>query len=232
MRKNDPSGGLRQWLERFAPAAVRRRLLLLLAGQCVLYWGAKALTRSRFHHCLALPIDGKIPLLPWTVLIYFGCFAFWAFAYAVILREESARGKNRFFFAELTGKLLSALCFVILPTTLNRPEIRGSGLFPWLMRFLYAVDAPDALFPSLHCFVSWMCFVGLRGKPQISKAFKLTAALAAVLVFAATLTTKQHVFVDVLGGVALAELVWLASGAAERLLRRKGEKSSKETEKE
>lgn len=35
------------------------------------------------------------------------------------------------------------------------------------MRFVYAVDAADNLFPSIHCLVSWFCYIGLRGRRDI-----------------------------------------------------------------
>ena len=35
--------------------------------------------------------------------------------------------------------------------------------------------------------------------------------MIAVLVFVSTLVTKQHVIVDVIGGVVVAELTWLVS---------------------
>ena len=200
-----------EWLDSFAPKRVRRQLLALLAGQCLSYWGGKLLTLNRVHCCMALPLDEMIPVVPWTTLIYFGCFLFWAVGYAIILRTEP-EGTHRFFRAELLGKLICFLFFVAIPTTSARPEISGSGIFAWFMRFLYAADTPRALFPSMHCFVSWMCVVGLRGKPQISKAYRATAVIAALLVFASTLTTKQHVLVDVPAGVALAELVYYVSG--------------------
>ena len=50
--------------------------------------------------------------------------------------------------------------------------------------------------------------------------WKICSAVIAVSVFCATLTTKQHVIVDVFAGVALAELCWLVSGAIEK--RRRG----------
>ena len=218
MKRTDPQNTFLRRVDTWVPARVRRQLLALLAAQCVLYWGAQLLTRSRFHHSMALPLDELIPVLPWTVVIYFGCFVFWAVNYAIILRMEP-EGSYRFFFAELTGKFIAAVFFVAVPATLTRPEITGSGVFPWMMRFLYKVDTPNALFPSLHCFVSWMCFLGLRDKPQISKAYKAFSAGMAVLVFFATLTTKQHVVVDVIAGFALAELVWHGSGAIAKRLR-------------
>lgn len=228
MKRENTGKPFRERLDAWAPAPVRLRLLLLLIAQCVLYWGAKCLTRNRVHHMMALPLDGKIPQLPWTVIIYFGCFLFWAVNYAIALREELGSSR-RFFCAELCGKVIAGALFVAVPATLVRPEVTGTGVFPWILRFLYRVDAPDALFPSVHCFNSWMCFIGVRGNPRIPRGYRVFSAIMAVLVFAATLTTKQHVIVDVAAGVALAELTWHIFG---RIERRKNGVCSEEKEKE
>ena len=218
MKRTDSQNKFLSRFDAWLPARVRLQLLALLAAQCFFYWGPQILTRNRFHHSMALPLDDLIPVLPWMIVIYFGCFLFWAVNYAIILRAEP-EGSHRFFFAELAGKFIAAVFFVALPATLTRPEITGSGVFPWMMRFLYKVDIPSALFPSVHCFVSWMCFLGLRDKPQISKAYKAFSAGMAVLVFFSALTTKQHVVADVIAGFALAELVWHGSGVIANRLR-------------
>ena len=74
------------------------------------------------------------------------------------------------------------------------------------MMFLYSVDAADNLFPSIHCLVSWFCFIGLRGKKEIPFWYRAFSCFFAILVFLSTLTTKQHVIWDVAGGVLLAEI--------------------------
>ncbi len=219
MKRFVSDDGSRVALRNCFPKGVGLRLLILLAVQLLAYFGAKLLIRGRPMLCMALPVDERIPLLPWTIVIYFGCYLFWALNYALILRAEQGNS-SRFFRAELLGKLVCFLIFVTVPTTLPRPEIVGSGVFSELMRLLYAADAPDALFPSLHCYVSWMCVVGLRGKPEIPGGWKACSALIAVLVFCSTLTTRQHVLADVFAGVALAELCWLVSGAIETRRRR------------
>lgn len=197
----------KEWM----PKRIRIQLLILLAGQCLSYWGAKLLIQNREHLSMALPLDGRIPLLPWTSLIYFGCFLFWVINYTIILNTEP-EGTYRFFRAELMGKLVCFLTYVLLPTVIIRPQITGSGIFSTVMRLMYAVDYSDALFPSMHCFVSWMCVIGLRGKPDISREYRIFSVIMAFLVFFATLTTKQHVIVDVFAGVILAETVYFISG--------------------
>ena len=74
------------------------------------------------------------------------------------------------------------------------------------MLWVYSVDAADNLFPSIHCLVSWFCYIGIRGREDLPVWYRRFSCVMALLVCASTLTTKQHVLVDVAGGILLAEL--------------------------
>lgn len=69
----------------------------------------------------------------------------------------------RFLMADWLAKAVCFICYVVYPTTNTRPEIVGSDIWAQLMRFLYSMDAADNLFPSIHCLVSWLCYIGIRG---------------------------------------------------------------------
>lgn len=202
---------MKEKIKNFVPRHVFIQLLILLLGQLLSYYGAKKIIENLPHMYIGQPIDELIPLIPCTIIIYYGCFLFWAYNYAVILRNEP-EGTYRFFSAELLGKLICFICYVAFPTVMARPEITGSGIFSRIIAMMYSIDAPDALLPSMHCFVSWMCVIGLRGKPEITRRHRILSVIAAVLVFIATLTTKQHVIIDVITGIILAELVYFITG--------------------
>ena len=78
--------------------------------------------------------------------------------------------------------------------------------------WLYSIDAADNLFPSIHCLVSWFCFLGIRGRQEIPKWYQYLSCVIAVCVFLSTLMTKQHVVWDVAGGVILAQICFTVSG--------------------
>ena len=80
-----------------------------------------------------------------------------------------------------------------------------------LMRFLYSMDAADNLFPSIHCLVSWLCYIGIRGNKKVPQWIRTTFCICAIAVFISTLTTKQHVIYDVVAGVALVEVTYRVS---------------------
>ncbi len=189
--------------------ATRWRLLLppaaLLWNQLV-YWGGAALAETRHHYQFSTALDRAIPLIPWTVCIYFGCYAFWALHYclcaAVPLRAR------RFFTADFIAKGVCFVFFVGLPTTMARPAVQGLNVWESLVRALYILDAPVNLFPSIHCLNSWLCWASARDIPAFSRGYKAFALCAAVAVCISTLTLRQHVLLDVAGGILLAEVCW------------------------
>lgn len=202
---------MKDMLKKWMPKRIIIQLIILLAVHCASYYGAKYIINGGDYYYIGSALDSRIPLLPWTVIFYYGCFFFWIVYYTLILNTEPD-GTCRFFRAEILGKVICFLFYVLLPTTMIRPVVTETGFFPNVIRMMYSIDTPDALFPSMHCFVSWMCVVGLRGKPEIPRKHRIIAVIAALLVFMATLTTKQHVIVDVISGVLLAELVYFISG--------------------
>lgn len=117
----------------------------------------------------------------------------------------------RFLMADWLAKAVCFICYVVYPTTNTRPEIVGSDIWAQLMRFLYSMDAADNLFPSIHCLVSWLCYIGIRGNKKVPQWIRTTFCICAIAVFISTLTTKQHVIYDVVAGVALVEVTYRVS---------------------
>ena len=189
--------------------ATRWRLLLppaaLLWNQLV-YWGGAALAETRHHYQFSTALDRAIPLIPWTVCIYFGCYAFWALHYCLCAAVPTRA--RRFFTADFIAKGVCFVFFVGLPTTMVRPAVQGLNVWESLVRALYILDAPVNLFPSIHCLNSWLCWASARDIPAFSRGYKAFALCAAVAVCISTLTLRQHVLLDVAGGILLAEVCW------------------------
>lgn len=183
-------------------------LFLTLACNSLAYYGTRLLMSDRFHYNLSNSLDELIPVVPWMVTIYFGCYLFWIVNYILGCRQEREKA-FRFMAADLVAKLVCMACFLLFPTTNTRPVIEGSSIWDELMRLLYQVDAADNLFPSIHCLTSWFCYIAVRENKKIPKWYQAVSALMAFSVCVSTLTTKQHVLIDVIAGVALAELSYL-----------------------
>lgn len=118
----------------------------------------------------------------------------------------------QFITADLIMKIIAFSFFVLMPCTISRPEIIGNDIYSELMRFLYSIDSPNNLFPSLHCVFSWMTIKTLINNPRIDKWYLYLNYLMCISVAIVTLTTKQHVFVDIIAGFLIAEFSYQLAG--------------------
>lgn len=193
-----------QKIREIIPAKMCLPLLAAIACNTVTYFGTRLLTAGRVHYDISCAPDGRIPLVPWTVAIYFGAYLFWIVNYIIGVRQREEEA-FRFISADFAAKLVCLACFLIFPTTNVRPEIAGSSVWDALMRFLYEIDAADNLFPSIHCLTSWFGFLAVRGNERVPKWYRALSLVVALAICASTLTTKQHVLADVFAGIALAE---------------------------
>ena len=73
-------------------------------------------------------------------------------------------------------------------------------------------DTPDNLFPSIHCLASWFCWIGVRNRRDLHPAVRYLALVLAILICISTVTTKQHVIVDIFAGIFLAEFCYWVAG--------------------
>ena len=187
-------------------------LLSAVAANTLVYSGARAIAGDRQHLCLATALDEAVPFLPWTIVIYWGvALPFWVFGYVWAVKQDRTEA-NRFFLAHLLGEWGCFCCFVLLPTTMKRPDVMGNDLFSWLVQLTYVLDHPDNLLPSIHCFVSWLCWIDVRENRKAPLWYQILSFFLASAVCISTLTVKQHVLVDAAAGIALAEASFWTAG--------------------
>ena len=100
--------------------------------------------------------------------------------------------------------IISCFIFFLFPTMCLRPNSIDAN---WLYKIFTAFEKPLNAFPSMHVsLVLVTCTFSLSdvNYPNYTKVFILMWTLAIIY---STLSTKQHVFADVIGGV----IVWVLS---------------------
>ena len=188
----------------FIPKIMIIPLLLSMTWNSITYFGSRLLTSDWKHFNVEVMLDSVIPFLPWTVSIYLSCYVFWVVNYILGVRQDRAE-VLRFISADFFAKTICLICFLVIPTTNVRPEVGMEGIWNRLMIWLYNTDAADNLFPSIHCLTSWFCYIAVRKNKRIPGIYVIFSLLFAISICISTLTTKQHVIVDVIGGIGLAE---------------------------
>lgn len=194
-----------KFLDKIIPRRCSLPLILCGLVNFAVYYGGMLLSHYFPMHNWTLGIDSVFPLMPLWTIIYVLSFIFWIVNYILISRD-SPQMVYRLAAADICAKIVCLIFFVFIPTTLDQPSLDGFGWQAALLRIIYALDQPVNLFPSIHCLVAWLCFRPLLNCKHIKPWYKVCSLVFSFLVFFSTLFTKQHVFVDVIGGWVLAEL--------------------------
>lgn len=174
------------------------------------YYGGRLIAQNMYHRILMLPLDDRIPVIPWTAIIYILFFPFWMFNYALAAKRDRTF-VMRFFCADFLSRGICLIFYIIIPTTLVQPDIPKDAFLGWMLRMVYYFDRPDNLFPSIHCLVSVMAAGGIIGDENVPKWYRALSCLIAAAICLSTLTTKQHLALDLFSGIALAGIVWLTA---------------------
>lgn len=199
---------MRDKIERLLPFYALIPIAVCLIFNVLVYNGNRLLTAGRVHFDFSIPaIDGAIPFWRWMIVFYVLSYVFWAVGYIVIAREDRKFCYDMF-AGELIGKFFCLVFFLALPTEM--PDWPSGTFaiengFDWLTQFIYDMDEPNNLFPSIHCSESWVCLRGIWKSKKVNTPFRIASLVMTLGIFASTVLVKQHVFIDILGGVAVAE---------------------------
>ena len=176
-------------------------MLLLNAA---VFWGTRLITDNRIHYDLSGLLDYHIPFVPLFIIPYILAFVQWTVGYIVIAR----RGKeycNMVMGGEMISKLIVGIIFLILPTIMLREKVAGNDVFSQAVILIYKIDPPTNLFPSIHCLESYICMKSALEMKDLDKRYRITMVVMSVLVYMSTVFIKQHVVMDFLGAVIVAE---------------------------
>ena len=203
---------LKKYIDPIIPLYCIVPLVSCFALNMLVYSGTMYLCADWYHHDLTTWLDDQVPLVSQWMYIYFGCYLFWIANYILVARihRDDREHFYRFVMTDMMSRLVCAVFYIGFPTTNIRPDVTIDSFSDWMLAFLYRIDQPANLFPSIHCLVSWLCYVGIRKSDKVSVSYKIFSCIFALLVAASTQFTKQHYIADAVAGLALAEfLFWL-----------------------
>lgn len=207
-RGNTISNQMRQGIAKIVPSYAIIPLLSCLAWNCIVYWSTQVLCAHRPHFDFSTAFDQALPFQSWWILIYVSSFVFWPLCYVMTAKYNSKEFFFRFVTADLLSRTICGIFFIVLPTTNVRPQFAVSGFCDWLLALIYQMDLPYDLFPSIHCLVSLMCWLGIYRCREVKFTVKAAVLVYALLICASTQFTKQHYIVDVAGGLLTALLAF------------------------
>lgn len=152
-------------------------------------------------------IDKVTPFIPESFWIY--VTEYFLFLWAMF-RFSDVSLMDRYLYGFLSLQTFCVLIFLVFPTTFPRDLYPIPETTDWLTRaafegFRRNLDSPNNCLPSLHvasCFLTAFAFFHCK------KWEFIVALVWASLIGISTMFTKQHYFVDVAAGLALAVLFY------------------------
>ncbi len=150
-----------------------------------------------FHEIFVIPYLTWHPLIAVTLI------------YLLINETDNFRNLMKFFIMTFT---VTMVIYLVYPTFLElRPDhFERDNILVDIVRFVYTVDTPTNVCPSLHIigslgllFASW----DTRGKDSFIK--KVFMAAAVVFICISTLVMKQHSVIDVLVAMPISFIGWV-----------------------
>lgn len=191
--------------------------LILIVLQFSTYYLTQIINKDRMMYDLTIKwFDDKIPFIPFFVIFYVMAYALWAIT-PFLLRNIEIHKYNKWFLAVIIMYLITFITYIIIPTTIQRPLIEGDSFFEYCVNLIYLSDSPEKptnLFPSMHCWLSVMCYLGLRNiklenSNKANILFKTMILVLVILICLSTQFIKQHYIVDLISGVILPIIVYI-----------------------
>jgi membrane-associated phospholipid phosphatase len=152
-----------------------------------------------------LDIDRSMPFLPWTFVIYLSDYVLFTAVFFLINDMDEWNAFARMGFATL---FVCGAFFLFFPTTYPRPNYPEvtNPIVAFCMNLIANADSPNNCFPSMHVAMTSAGAWSLRHKPRGVFLFFVLWTLAIIV---STMTTKQHYFMDVVGGLGVVSILAL-----------------------
>ncbi len=189
---------LNRWWSWLVAKALFRLVLVTLTGFFLSYSYKEVNETFRPCYDFSLPIDNYIPFWPLSGLVYWSYYGLFVGG-AIVVRPTLF---TRAWVGVLVCNLSSYVAYFFFCAHVPHPDI--TFVQPeWLAgmyRDFYMLDGPGNTLPSLHCALSALLGWNIRkhSKWWLFWAFAISLS---------TLTTKEHVFLDLVAGWLLAAVV-------------------------
>lgn len=201
---------LREKIKQCAPSHLWTKFFghtLAIASFFIAYFWVAAHPLFPVTEIPATAVDRWVPLWPWTVWIY---FSLWVYICLPATLMRTRRLLWQYFLGAFWIAVIGIGIFIVWPS--STPQWTPDwAAYPGSLTFMKNEELSRNACPSLH--VSYAVFTvfwleWLLRRVNAGRAWRAGNLLWALAIIVATLTTKQHVFLDVIAGAVFGGLIF------------------------
>lgn len=149
---------------------------------------------------LSTGLDRMLPFVPSFIIFYDIWYPFIIIGGLVLFFLDWKTFKWAALALDI-GYLSSYITFYFFQSTVARPDVSGEGIFLYLVRKTYGFDKPYNCFPSIHVLATYIVCAAILKSHVYSKGWKVFSIIVSVLIIVSTVLIRQHVVLDILGGI-------------------------------
>ncbi|MBR4054469.1 MAG: phosphatase PAP2 family protein [Clostridia bacterium] len=199
---------MKKFIEKLIPRYAVIPLLACMILNTIVYYGNRLIPKYQFFDVSIPAIDDNIPLVTWMIVFYVFSYVFWVVGF-IIIGRESKEVCYEMLSGEMVAKSMCLVFFFAIPTEMvdwPSGQFEINNVFDWTTQLIYDMDEPNNLFPSIHCLESWVVTRGAFRCKKVRPWYRIYCLVIMLGIFASTVLVRQHVVVDILGGILVAEL--------------------------
>lgn len=183
------------------------RQIIILIFQVVLYFGCEFFQKNPKN--MDLPIDKKIPALPYFALVYVLWFPLIAI-FPISLFKEAKNLYELYVICWIIDIVISVIIYLAYPTTCTRPKDLENIKGGWMLKILYKFSYKGLnCSPSMHCSISTLVLIFALTASTMPINLRIIYSTTALGIILSTLFTKQHALVDLVTGALLALVIFI-----------------------
>ena len=163
------------------------------------------------YYLIHSPLDDYIPFVEYFIVPYLLWFIFLGIGTFYLFFKDKKEFLRMALF-QIIGMTVFLIVCTVFPNGLQlRPEtFARDNLFTDLVKFVYTVDTPTNVLPSMHVFNSVGICIGLSRIDSLrSRKWPLVCVhLLTVLIVLSTVFLKQHSVTDVIAALAMSGILY------------------------
>lgn len=187
-------------------SAYRPLLWMLAIPLLNIFYGLLNHGNTVVHH-LMTDLDQEIPFVPAFIIPYVAWYPF-IITILVLFFIKQKHLYYRTLLSLCVGLVICYMIYAVYQTTVPRPVLGERGFLTELVQFVYHTDSPFNCFPSIHVFTSYLMMKATFDLRLQSPYLRVIVSILSWSIIISTLFVKQHVFMDVIAGILVAEMIY------------------------
>lgn len=162
---------------------------------------------ARPLHTMEIWLDRVIPFNEYFIIPYivWGPCIFLSFVFFFFKNRDAY---YRMIICSVIGHIVCYAFYMTYQTYVPRPFITDDTIFLKLVHYIYSNDQPVNCFPSIHVLTTYMMMRAFHWE-KLSKKVAWIPQFIGLSIILSTVFVKQHVVIDVAGGIVLGEAMIL-----------------------